>query len=119
MNNKKIIFIINKSPHSGLYGQECLDIILMCAAFENKTSILLLDEAIFYLKKTQNSFFLSKDMNTLFSSLELYDIGTIFIEKESLQKYGLSERDLGLSTQVYLQQDIPNLLKQFDIIIAH
>ncbi|MEY3879842.1 MAG: sulfurtransferase complex subunit TusC [Pseudomonadota bacterium] len=50
---KTYLFILRKPAHSGAYVQEILDIILTTAAFDQKVSLLLLDDGVFHLKKNQ------------------------------------------------------------------
>jgi len=51
---KSYLFILRKPAHSGAHVQEMLDIILTTAAFDQKVSILLIDDAVFQLKKGQH-----------------------------------------------------------------
>jgi len=116
---KRYLFILRKAGYSGAYGQEMLDIILTTAAFDQSVSILLLDESVFQLKKYQCPEKSGmKDIAAIFSSLEIYDVKDIYIERESLYERGLSADDLCLPVQVLARKEITELIQQFEIVFS-
>jgi len=116
---KRYLFILRKAPYSGTYAQEMLDIILTTAAFDQSVSILLLDDSIFQLKKHQYpEKHGMKDIATIFSALEIYDVKDIYTENESLKERGLSADDLCLPVQIIARTDTPELLQQFEVIYS-
>jgi tRNA 2-thiouridine synthesizing protein C len=116
---KSYLFVLRKPPHSGAYVQEMLDIILTTAAFDQKVSILLLDDGVFQLKKGQHPEYVGmKDTAAIFNALEIYDVNAIYTEVESLQERGLKPGDLCLPVQEYYRKDIAGLMKRFDVVFA-
>jgi tRNA 2-thiouridine synthesizing protein C len=116
---KKILFILRKPPHSGIYTQEMLDIIMTTAAFDQEVSILLLDNAVFQLKHHQNVTNTGlKDTAAIFNALSLYGINTIYVEAESLQERGLSADDLSKSVSEIPRQEMGRFFKPFDLILS-
>jgi len=116
---KRYLFILRKAAYSGTYAQEMLDIILTTAAFDQSVSILLLDDSIFQLKKHQYpEKHDMKDIATIFSALEIYDVKDIYIENESLKERGLSADDLCLPVKIIARKQLTTLMQQFDIIFS-
>ncbi len=116
---KNYLFVLRKPPHSGAQVQEMLDIILTTAAFDQKVSILLLDDGVFQLKKGQNPKCAGlKDTAAIFNALEIYDVNELYTEVESLQERGLKPGDLCLPVQAFYRKDIAGLMKRFDVIVA-
>ncbi len=116
---KSYLFVLRKPAHSGAYVQEMLDIILTTAAFDQKVSILLLDDGVFQLKNGQNIESVGmKDTAAIFKALEIYDVTDIYTEIESLHERGLKPDDLCLPVQVFYRKDIAGLIKQFDVVFS-
>ncbi len=116
---KTYLFVLSKPAHSGAYVQEMLDIILITAAFDQQVSILLLDDGVFHLKKGQVPETVGvKDISAIFRALEIYEVNTIYIERESLQERGLKPVDLCLPVQEFYRRDIAGLMKSFDVVFS-
>ena len=116
---KSYLFILRKPAYSGAHVQEMLDIILTSAAFDQKVSILLLDDGVFQLKNGQHPENVGmKDTAPIFNALEIYDVNDIYTEVESLQQRGLKPGDLCLAVQEFYRKDIAGLMKRFDVIFA-
>lgn len=116
---KKILFVLRKPPHSGAYTQEMLDIIMTTAAFDQEVSVLLLDNAVFQIKKQQNPESAGlKDTAAMIKALPIYNIKSIFVEKESLLERGLSIDSLDESVQEMPRKKVGEFFMQFDLILA-
>jgi tRNA 2-thiouridine synthesizing protein C len=116
---KSYLFVLRKPAHSGALAQEMLDIILTTAAFDQKVCILLLDDAVFQLKKGQNPECAGiKDTAAIFKALEIYDVNDIYAEVESLQERGLKPGDLCPLVKEFYRKDIAGLMKRFDVVFA-
>ena len=116
---KNYLFVLRKLAHSGAYVQEMLDIILTTAAFDQKVSILLLDDGVFQLKNGQHPENVGmKDTAAIFNALEIYEVTHIYTEIESLQERGLKPGDLCLPVQAFYRKDIAGLMKRFDVVFA-
>ncbi len=116
--SKRYLFVLRKPSHTGITSQEMLDVILTSAAFDQAVSVLLLDDAVFHLKKSQRASAQNKDMAALFQALELYDVHDIYVETESLQERGLTVNELNLSVQQCTRKDVNHLMRQFDVLFA-
>jgi tRNA 2-thiouridine synthesizing protein C len=116
---KSYLFVLRKPAHSGAYVQEMLDTILTTAAFDQKVSILLLDDGVFQLKIGQHPEKIGmKDTAAIFNALEIYDVNNIYTEVESMQERGLKPGDLCLPVQEFYRKDIAGLMKRFDVVFA-
>lgn len=116
---KKILFVLRKPPHSGAYVQEMLDIIMTTAAFDQEVSLLLLDEAVFQLKKHQSLEGTGlKNTAAIFKALPLMNICNIFVERESLLEQGLKEFDLDELVTDVPRNKIGEFLKTFDLVLS-
>jgi len=116
---KKYLFILRSAPHNGCHAQEMLDIILTTAAFDQHVSLLLLDDAVFQLKKNQQATKQGyKDTAAIFKALEIYDVEDIYVETESLQKYGLKSVDLLLPITELSRKKIIALMKSYDLVFS-
>ncbi|WP_374090703.1 sulfurtransferase complex subunit TusC [Methylomicrobium lacus] len=116
---KSHLFILRKPAHGGAFAQEMLDIILTTAAFDQPTSILLLDDAVFQLKKGQQpERFGMKDTASIYPALEIYDVKHIYVEAESLEERGLRPGDLCLPVESVYRKDIPGLMRRHDLLFS-
>jgi tRNA 2-thiouridine synthesizing protein C len=115
---KKILFILNKPPHSGAYAQETLDIVMTVAAFDQAVSILLLDDAAFQLKAQQHPDNANlKDITAIFNALPLYNIHSIYAETESLRELGLTSQCLAETVTEIPRNKVGEFLNTFDLVI--
>jgi tRNA 2-thiouridine synthesizing protein C len=116
---KKILFVLRKPPHSGAYIQEMLDIIMTVAAFDQEVSVLLLDNAVFQLKKQQKPESAGfKDTAATFKALPLYNINAIYAETESMQQRGLCVDSLD-EPVIEIQRDkVGEFFKKFDLVLS-
>ena len=115
---KSFLFVMQMPAYSSIKVQEVLDVVLITAAFDQKVSVLLLDDAVFHLKKNQQGQLLAnKDLSAVYRSLELYDVETLYVEQESLAERGLSVDDLLLPTQLINRTEIASVCSAFDFVL--
>lgn len=116
---KKVLFVLRKPPHSGAYSQEMLDIIMTTAAFDQEVSVLLLDNAVFQVKNQQNPVSTGlKDTAAIFKALPIYNVRTLYAEKESLQERGLASDSLDEPVLEMSRSEVSEFFKQFDLILS-
>ncbi len=115
---KSYLFVLHHAPHSGSSVQELLDVILTTAAFDQQVAVLLIDEAVWALKKTQQpEKYGGKDTAAIFQALPLYEVQT-FVELESLQERGLTPADLTLPVELLPRGQVAQLMAQADIVCS-
>ncbi len=106
-------------PHYGINLQEKLDVLLTAAAFDQKLTLLFLDDGVFQLKKTQHPEKQQlKDTSSVFNALEMYNVTELYIEAESMQERGLKQSNLTLPIEVIDRNNINTFIRQFEIIIS-
>lgn len=91
---------------------------MTAAAFDQEVTLLLLDNAVFQLKKKQhveNTGF--KDTAAIFKALSIYNVQTLYIESESLQECGLAVDGLSEPVQVVPRNKVSEFIKQFDLVL--
>ena len=114
---KRFLFVMRQLPHSGIKLQEQLDVILTTAAFDQKVSLLFLDNGVFQLKKQQQAqHYGLKDTLAIFNALSIYDIQQLYVEIESLRERGLKTADLALPVVEIYRKDFAVFSQQFDFI---
>jgi tRNA 2-thiouridine synthesizing protein C len=116
---KRILFVLRKPAHSGAYAQEMLDIIMTTAAFDQEVSVLLLDNAVFQIKKQQKPESSGlKDTAAIFKALPIYKIQPLYAEKESLEERGLAPDNLDDSVLEIPRKRVGEFFKQFDLVLS-
>lgn len=92
---KKIMFINRRGPYGSVYAQEGLEIALVGAAFEQETSLALIDDGVFLLRRGQDTAGIHmKQFTAAYRALGDYGVHRIYVERESLQARGMSGEDL-------------------------
>lgn len=115
---KSFLFVMQTPAYSNFKVQEVLDVVLITAAFDQKVSLLLLDDAVFHLKKNQQAKILGgKDISAIYRSLGLYDIEKIYVEQESLTQRGLLQDDLLIPILLVKRAEIATIFKAYDFIL--
>ncbi len=116
---KTFLFVMSEFPHHGVHVQEQLDVILTVAAFDQKVSLLLLDDGVFQILKDQRPEpSAQKDTAAIYRALQIYDVQDIYVELESLQHRGLKPGDLLLPVRELYRKDVADLMRQFDIVMG-
>ncbi len=88
------------------------------AAFDQEVSILLLDNAVFQLKKQQTPENAGlKDTAAIFKALPLYNVKTIYTETESLQERGLTVDSLSEAVIKIPRNKVGKFFKHFDLVL--
>ena len=110
---KKLLYINRRAPHGTIYAHEALEVVLIGAAFEQDVSLAFIDDGVFQLKKDQDTSDIhTKNFSKIYKALEMYDVEKLFVEKESLDKRGLTEDDLSVDVEIINSSEMKNLLKK-------
>ena len=96
-----------------------LDLIMTVAAFDQEVSVLLLDNAVFQVKRLQSPAGVGlKDTAATFNALPIYNVHTLYVEKESLEERGLHTNSLDEPVLEISRNKIGDFFKQFDLILS-
>ncbi len=116
---KTYLFVMRHLPHISAHVQEALDQLLTTAAFDQRVSVLFLDDGVFQMKRSQNpSEMALKNTASMLLALEMYDIKQLYAESESLSERGLSLGDLSLEVETIARADVNALIKRHDVVIS-
>ena len=114
---KKFLYINRRAPHGTIYAHEALEVVLIGASFEQDISLAFIDDGVFQLKKDQDTSDIhTKNFSKIFKALEMYDVEKLFVEKESLDKRGLTEDDLSVDVKVINSSEMKKLITDNEVI---
>jgi tRNA 2-thiouridine synthesizing protein C len=95
MATKKFLYVNRKAPHGTIYAHEALEVVLIGAAFEQDVTLAFIDDGVYQLLQNQDTGAIgTKNFAPTFRALGDYDVNQIYVERESLEKRGLSTDDL-------------------------
>ncbi|HHJ40525.1 MAG: hypothetical protein AXA67_10380 [Methylothermaceae bacteria B42] len=118
MISLRYLLVLRSMPFDGLHVQEALEQLMTLAAFEQPSSVLFVEDGVWALKQAQQPGQLGyKNLSGLIQSLALYDIGPLWVEKESLLERGLNEKDLIVSVQTIERSHVPSLMDKHDRLL--
>ncbi len=116
---KKFMYVNRRAPHGTIYAQECLEVVLIGAAFDQDVSMVFLDDGVYQILKNQDTSDIgTKNFSKTFRALEMYDVEKLYVEKESMDLRGLSEKDLNVPVEVKTSEEIGRLMEQQDVILS-
>ena len=114
----KLLFIQTGAPHGSINAQEGLDALLMGSAF-TQCSLLFTAEGVLQLVKDQATSDLgTKDVSKTFGALQDYGVEDIYCRSSSLQRYGLTPRDLLLDPIIIDDNKTQALIKEHDQVLT-
>lgn len=94
-NVKKFCYINRKAPYGTIYAWESLEVMLIGAAFEQDVTLIFMDDGVFQLVKGMDTKAAGmKDFSKTYAALGDYDVNKIYVDRESLEKRGLTLDDL-------------------------
>lgn len=115
----KPLFLFRHPPYGTDIAREGLDMALAFAAFEQRVSILFLDDGVWQLLPAQTGPLLhTKSFNQLLQVLPHYDINDLFVLQESLIERQLQTDQLSLPVQLLQRVQLAHWLTQFNPIFT-
>lgn len=92
---KKFLYVNRKAPYGTIYAWESLEVVLIGAAFDQDVIMAFVDDGVYQIVKgTDTAGIEMKNFSPTYSALGDYDVKKIYVEKESLEKRGLTIDDL-------------------------
>lgn len=118
--SKKILFISRHAPYGSSLAKDALDAILASSAYDQQLSLLFMDDGVFQLLANQSpSAIKQKSFAALLPVLSLYDINSIYVHYESLEKRKIKPDELVLeSIQIIDSTAIGKLLAKQDQLLS-
>lgn len=116
---KRFMYINRRAPYGTIFALECLEVVLISAAFEQRVSLAFLDDGIYQLKKNQDTTAIGiKNFSSTYRALDDYDVENIYVEKESLDARGLCAEDLIIPVKVVSTQELRDIMAAQDVLIS-
>jgi len=116
---KRFMYVNRRAPYGTIYALECLEVVLVAAAFDQDVSVVFLDDGVFQLKKNQDTTGIGmKNFSKTYGALDDYDVEKIYVEKESLDARGLSAEDLVIPVEVMAAGELREVMAQQDVVIS-
>lgn len=116
---KRFMYVNRRAPYGTIYALECLEVVLVAAAFDQDVSVVFLDDGVCQLKKNQDTSGIGmKNFSKTFGALEDYGLEKIYVEQESLAVRGLTADDLVIPVEVLAATDLCELMAQQDVVIS-
>ncbi|MDH3692434.1 MAG: sulfurtransferase complex subunit TusC [Gammaproteobacteria bacterium] len=116
---KRFMYVNRRAPYGTIYALECLEVVLIAAAFDQDVSVVFLDDGVCQLKKNQDTTGIGmKNFSKTFGALDDYDVEKIYVEKESLAARGLTADDLVIPVEVLAADELREVMAQQDVVIS-
>ena len=116
---KRFMYVNRRAPYGTIYALECLEVVLIAAAFDQDVSVVFVDDGVCQLKKNQDTAEIGmKNFSKTSGALDDYDVEKIYVEKESLDTRGLTEDDLVIPVQVLAADQLREVMAQQDVVIS-
>jgi tRNA 2-thiouridine synthesizing protein C len=116
---KKFMYVNRRAPYGTIFALECLEVVLISAAFEQDVSLIFLDDGVYQLKKSQDTTGIGmKNFSNTYRALDDYEVEKIYVEKESLEARGLTSDDLIIPVEVISSEEMREIVAQQDVVIS-
>lgn len=116
---KRFMYVNRRAPYGTIYALECLEVVLVAAAFDQDVSVVFVDDGVCQLKKNQDTTEIGmKNFSKTYGALDDYDVEKIYVEKESLEARGLTEDDLVIPVQILAADKLREVMAQQDVVIS-
>ena len=116
---KKFMFVNRKAPYGTIYALESLEVVLITATFDQDVSLVFIDDGVYELAKGQQTKDIGiKNFSPSYRALEGYDVEKLYVDRDSLEQRGLSEKDLLVPVEVLDTDAMADLMEQQDVILS-
>jgi tRNA 2-thiouridine synthesizing protein C len=116
---KRFMYVNRRAPYGTIFALECLEVVLISAAFEQDVSLAFLDDGVYQLKKSQDTTGIGmKNFSNTYRALDDYEVEKIYVEKESLDVRGLTEDDLIIPVEVVSTEKLRDIMAQQEVVIS-
>jgi tRNA 2-thiouridine synthesizing protein C len=116
---KRFMYVNRRAPYGTIFALECLEVVLISAAFEQDVTLAFLDDGVYQLKKSQDTTGIGmKNFSNTYRALDDYEVEKIYVEKESLEARGLTEEDLIIPVQIVSTEKLRDIMAQQEVVIS-
>ena len=111
---KRFLYVNRRAPYGTIYALEALGVVLI-----GDVSVAFVDDGVYQLKKDQDTAGVEmKNFSPTYSALEMYDVEKLYVERESLDKRGLSAEDLVVPVEVMGSDELGALMERQDVVLS-
>ncbi|MBI3571186.1 MAG: sulfurtransferase complex subunit TusC [Gammaproteobacteria bacterium] len=116
---KKFLYVNRKAPYGTIYALESLEVVLIAAAFEQDVSLAFIDDGVYEIVKGQDTKSAEmKNFSPTYRALEGYDIEKLYVEKESMESRGLTEKDFVVPVKLLSANEMADLMESQDVVLS-
>lgn len=116
---KKFMYVNRKAPYGTIYALESLEVVLIAAAFDQDVSLAFVDDGVYQVAKGQDPKGIGmKNFSSTYRALDDYDINKLYVEKESMEARGLTDKDFLVPVEIKTAAEITALMEQQDVILS-
>jgi tRNA 2-thiouridine synthesizing protein C len=116
---KRFLFVNRKAPYGTIYALESLEVVLICAAFDQDVALVFLDDGVYQLVSANNPMGIGmKNFSPTYKALDDYDITKIYVERESLEERGLSADGLIVPVSVVARTELAMIMAAQDVVLS-
>ena len=116
---KKIGIIHQTSAFNTSHGKEALDLAMVMSAFEQDITVLFIGDGVFQVMRGQSPEAIqAKDYLSTIQALPFYDVEKLFVCEHSLHSRHLNTEQLIDDVTSKTQEEISELMTQFDEIYS-
>lgn len=113
------LVVFRHPPYAGIRALETLDLLLTLAAFDQVVDVLLIDDGVWQLVSDQQPKILGqRNLVALWQGLEMYGIGTPWVEEESLCLRELRVDDLLIPVRLLPRRQVAAFWGKYDRILG-
>lgn len=114
---KTFLILSRQAPYGGYKAQQCLDIALASAVFEQDIIFAFLGDGVFQILTNQNPNAIDcKPMGSALETLQLYGIDEVYVDLSSLEARHLSPSDLVVDAKLMDSDKLVQLINQADCV---
>lgn len=117
MTTRHLLFIFRSSPYENTIAKEGLDAVLAASVFEQKISVLFLNDGVFQLKKEQQPRDL-KNQGKMLNSLPLYDVNALFAHDKALHDRNIELTECCININPISGSSVTELMHSADHILS-
>ncbi len=116
---KKFMFVNRKAPYGTIYALESLEVVLIAATFDQDVSLVFMDDGVYELVKGQQTKGIGiKNFSPSYRALEGYDVEKLYVDRQSMEQRGLTEKDLLVPVEVLDTEQMADLMAQQDVVLS-
>jgi len=116
---KRFMYVNRRAPHGTIYALECLEAVLIAAAFDQDVSLVFVDDGVYQLKNQQDTSAIgTRNFSKAYRALGDHGVEKIYVELESLGTRGLDADDLVIPVVTVSSDDLRDLMARQDVVIS-